>query len=411
MKKIIVVGGGAAGMFAALAAAKGKNSVTVFEKNEKLGKKLFITGKGRCNLTNAGDMEDLFYHVVTNRKFLYSAFYAYDNNRVIDFFEQNGVKTKTERGGRVFPESDHSSDIIAALKRTLKQAGVQVRLKTKVEEVMMEMGLCTGVRLANGERIYSDEVIVATGGISYPSTGSTGDGYVFARKCGHTVEEPEPSLVPFTAKESYVSALQGLSLKNVRITIKHGAKTLFEDFGEMLFTHYGVSGPLCLSASSVAGKALKGQELSMAVDLKPALTNEQLDRRLLRDFDVNINRQFKNAVQGLLPQKMQPVIIELSGIPAEKKVNEITKEERSRLLDILKAFPVTLTGLRGFDEAVITRGGVSVKEVNPSTMESKLVSGLYFAGEVLDLDAMTGGYNLQIAWSTGYLAGSSAGEG
>lgn len=409
MKKIIVIGGGAAGMFAALAAAEGKNTVLLLEKNEKLGKKLFITGKGRCNLTNAGDMDDLFAHVVTNRKFLYSAFYTCDNNRVVDFFEQNGMKTKIERGGRVFPESDHSSDVIAALKRALKQAGVQVRLNVRAEGIMTEMGFCTGVRLADGERIYADEVIVATGGISYPSTGSTGDGYVFARKCGHTVEEPEPSLVPFTAKESYVMALQGLSLKNVRVTVQNGTRVLFEEFGEMLFTHYGVSGPLCLRASSVVGTALKEQELSMRIDLKPALTAEQLDRRLLRDFDASLNRQFKNAVQGLLPQKMQPVLIELSGIAADKKVNEITKEERGRLLALLKAFPVTLTGLRGFDEAVITRGGVSVKEVNPSTMESKLVTGLYFAGEVLDLDALTGGYNLQIAWSTGYLAGISAG--
>lgn len=410
MKKIIVVGGGPAGMFAALAAAEGKNEVLLVEKNEKLGKKLFITGKGRCNLTNAGDMDDLFAHVVTNRKFLYSAFYAYDNTRVVDFFERHGVKMKTERGGRVFPESDHASDVIAALKRALEQAGVKIRLQARVEGVMAEMGLCTGVRLADGERVYADEVILATGGVSYPATGSTGDGYVFARKLGHTVEEPLPSLVPLTAKEHYVAALQGLSLKNVRVTVKDGKKTLYEDFGEMLFTHYGVSGPLCLSASSKAGKALKERELSMAIDLKPALTPEQLDRRLLRDFEANINRQFKNAVQGLLPQKMQPVLIELSQIPADKKVNEITKEERLRLLSLFKAFPVTLTGFRGFDEAVVTKGGVSVTEVNPSTLESKLVSGLYFAGEVLDLDAFTGGYNLQIAWSTGYLAGSSAGS-
>lgn len=409
MKKIIVVGGGPAGMFAAIAAAKGGNSVILLEKNEKLGKKLFLTGKGRCNLTNAGDMDDLFSHVVTNRKFLYSAFYACDNFRVVDFFERHGLKTKTERGGRIFPESDHSSDVIAALKRALKDAGVDIRLKTRVEGIMSEMGFCTGVRLADNERLYADEVILATGGVSYPATGSTGDGYVFARKCGHTINEPEPSLAPFTAKEGYVTALQGLSLKNVRVTIKKGKKTVFEDFGEMLFTHYGVSGPLCLSASSIAGKALKEQPLSMTIDLKPALTNEQLDRRLLRDFEANINRQYKNAIHGLLPQKLQPVMIELSGIPAEKKVNEITKEERVRLLSLLKAFPVTLTGLRGFDEAIITRGGISVKEVNPSTMESKLLSGLYFAGETLDVDAMTGGYNLQIAWSTGYLAGTNAG--
>lgn len=407
MKKIIVVGGGPAGMFAALAAAEAGNAVTLIEKNEKLGKKLFITGKGRCNITNAGDREDLFAHVVTNRKFLYSAFYACDNFQVIDFFERHGVKTKTERGNRVFPESNHSSDVIAALKRALQESGVKVRLLTRTESIMTEMGFCTGVRLEGGERVYGDAVILASGGVSYPKTGATGDGYVFARQTGHTVKEPEPSLVPFTVKEGYVTDMQGLSLKNVRVTIKNGKKTLFEDFGEMLFTHFGVSGPLCLSASSIVGKVLKKQPLFMWIDLKPALTKEQLDRRLLRDFEDNLNKQFKNAVQGLLPQKMQPVFIGLSGIPADKKVNEITREERAGILSLLKAFPLTLTGLRGFDEAIITRGGVSVKEVNPSTMESKLLSGLYFAGEVLDVDATTGGYNLQIAWSTGWLAGSS----
>ncbi len=407
MKKVIVVGGGPAGMFAALAAAEAGNAVTLIEKNEKLGKKLFITGKGRCNITNAGDMDDLFDHVVTNRRFLYSAFYACDNLRVIDFFERHGVKTKTERGNRVFPESDHSSDVIAALKRALNEAGVKIRLLTRAESILSEMGFCTGIRLEGGERMYADAVILASGGVSYPKTGATGDGYLFARQAGHTIKDPEPSLVPFTVKEGYVTAMQGLSLKNVRVTVTDGKKTLFEDFGEMLFTHFGVSGPLCLSASSRVGGLLKKQPLFMWIDLKPALTKEQLDRRLLRDFEANINKQLKNAVQGLLPQKLQPVFIDLSGIPADKKVNAITREERAGLLALLKAFPLTLTGLRGFDEAIITRGGVSVKEVNPSTMESKLLSGLYFAGEVLDLDATTGGYNLQIAWSTGWLAGSS----
>ena len=407
MKKVIVIGGGPAGMFASLAAAEAGIAVILIEKNEKLGKKLFITGKGRCNITNAGDMEDLFDHVVTNRKFLYSAFYACDNFRVIDFFEQHGVKTKTERGNRVFPESDHSSDVIAALKRALQEKGVKIRLFTRAERLAVADGRCRGVYLAGGEYLQADAVILATGGISYPSTGSTGDGYIFAKNSGHTVKEQEPSLVPLVTEETYVTEMQGLSLKNVRVTIKKGKQKVFEGFGEMLFTHFGVSGPLCLSASSLIGKELKKQKLLMEIDLKPALTAEQLNRRLLRDFEANLNKQFKNAVQGLLPQKMQPVMIALSGISAEKKVNEITKEERSHLLSLLKAFPLTLTGLRGFEEAIITRGGVSVKEVNPSTMESRLVSGLYFAGEVLDLDAMTGGYNLQIAWSTGYLAGSS----
>ena len=407
MKKVIVIGGGPAGMFAALAAAQKGHSVLLLEKNEKLGKKLYITGKGRCNITNAGDMDTLFANVTTNRKFLYSAFYAYDNFRVIDFFENHGVKTKVERGNRVFPVSDHSSDVIMALSRALQQAGVTVRLHTKVDGLLVKENRVQGVKLADGKTEYADAVILATGGFSYQSTGSTGDGYVFAKNCGHKVTDIEPSLVPFTTRESYVTDMQGLALKNVRVTIRRGKKIVFEDFGEMLFTHFGVSGPLCLSASSLVGKELKKQELTMTIDLKPALTTEQLDQRLLREFEDNKNKQFKNSIHGLLPAKMLPVILELSGIDPEKKVNEITKEERSGLMHLLKAFPLTLTGLRDFNEAIITRGGISVKEVNPSTMESKLVSGLYFAGEVLDLDAMTGGFNLQIAWSTGYLAGDS----
>lgn len=410
MKKVIVIGGGPAGMFAALTAAEDGHAVILLEKNEKLGKKLFITGKGRCNLTNAGDMDALFANVATNRKFLYSAFYAYDNFRVIDFFEKHGVLTKTERGNRVFPVSDHSSDVIAALRKALMQAGVQIRLYTKAAGLLTGDGRIQGVLLENGERLLGDAVVVATGGCSYQSTGSTGDGYLFAQKCGHTIVRLRPALVPFTAKEAYVTDMQGLTLKNVRVTVLRGKKVLFEDFGEMLFTHFGVSGPLCLSASSAAGDLdFEREGLEMRIDLKPALSAEQLDKRLVRDFLNNQNKQFKNAVHGLLPAKMLPAIIALSEIDPEKKVHAVTREERGRLGALLKAFPVTLTGLRGFEEAVITRGGVSVKEVNPSTMESRLVSGLYFSGEVLDLDALTGGFNLQIAWSTGYLAGNSIG--
>lgn len=407
MKKVIVVGGGPAGMMAALSAAENGHSVILLEKNEKLGKKLFITGKGRCNITNAGDMDALFENVVTNPKFLYSAFYAYDNFRVIDFFETHGVKTKTERGNRVFPVSDHSSDVITALSRALKRAGVLVKLHTKVTGLWIEGGTVLGVVLEKGKKISADAVVLATGGCSYQSTGSDGDGYTFAENCGHTVTERRPSLAPLTAKESYVKELQGLSLKNVKVTVKKQKKVLYEAFGEMLFTHFGVSGPLILSASSLVGKELENGELAMRIDLKPALSAEQLDRRILRDFDANKNRAFKNAIQGLLPGKMLQAIPVLSGISPDKKVNEITKEERGRLTALLKAFPVTLNGMRGFDEAIITQGGVSVKEINASTMESKRVLGLYFAGEMIDVDALTGGFNLQIAWSTGFLAGSS----
>lgn len=407
MKHVIVIGGGAAGMFAALAAAGKGHQVSLFEKNEKLGKKLFITGKGRCNLTNASDMDTLFSNIISNPKFLYSALYTYDNFRVIDFFEAHGVKTKIERGNRVFPVSDHSSDVIFALKKALENAGVSIHLFTKVQKLVVEDKMIRGVLLEDGREISADAVIITTGGISYPNTGSTGDGYLFARECGHKVTELFPALVPLIAKEPYVTDMQGLSLKNVRISIRKGKKLLFEEFGELLFTHFGVSGPLVLSASSYIGKVLKKQELDMRIDLKPALSVEQLDKRLLRDFKENHKKQFKNSLNGLLPAKMIPVFLSLSGIDTEKKVNEITKEERKRLLDLLKAFPVTLTGTRDFHEAIITSGGVSVKEINPSTMESKLVSGLYFAGEVLDLDAKTGGFNLQIAWSTGFLAGNS----
>ncbi|MCM1259297.1 MAG: NAD(P)/FAD-dependent oxidoreductase [Roseburia sp.] len=407
MKKVIVVGGGPAGMFAALAAAECGHSVTLLEQNEKLGKKLYITGKGRCNITNAGEMENLFQNVMSNPKFLYSAFYGCDNFRVIDFFENHGVKTKIERGNRVFPVSDHSSDVIFALDKALKQAKVQIKLNTKTEKILTEDNRVEGVLLFDGTRIKADAVILATGGFSYQSTGSKGDGYRFARETGHEVTTLYPSLVPMTAKEGYVTDLQGLSLKNVQVTIKNDNKALYQDFGEMLFTHFGVSGPLILSASSKVGKILLEKELSMYIDLKPALTKEQLDHRLLREFGESKNKQFKNVLNSLLPAKMRSVVQNLCEIDQEKKVNEITREERNGLITILKQFPVTLTGLRDFNEAIITKGGVSVREVNPSTMESKIVSGLFFAGEVLDLDALTGGYNLQIAWSTGYLAGSS----
>lgn len=417
MNKIIVIGGGPAGMFAAIAAAESGSQVTLLEKNEKLGKKLFITGKGRCNITNAGDMDNLFANVMTNAKFLYSAFYAYDNEQVIDFFERNGLRTKKERGNRVFPVSDHSSDVIATLQKVMREKKVKVMLHTQVNRLLVETSvgdesksIVTGVQLTDGTSMQADAVIVATGGFSYQTTGSTGDGYRFAKEVGHTVTDIRPSLVPFLAKEDYVRQMQGLSLKNVEVRILNGKKLLYQEFGEMLFTHFGVSGPLLLSASAAIKPSLTAGELSMFIDLKPALTEEQLGHRLLREFDEAKNKQFKNSIGGLFPAKMIPVMLEISGIDPEKKVNEITKEERRHFIGLIKAFPVTLCGLRDFNEAIITKGGIKVKEVNPSTMESKLVPHLYFCGEVLDLDAMTGGYNLQIAWSTGYLAGNSAAQ-
>ena len=409
MSNVIVVGGGAAGMMAAVFAARNGQNVQLLEKNEKLGKKLFITGKGRCNITNAADIEDLFTAVISNPKFLYSGFYSFTNQQVIDFFEELGVKTKVERGERVFPVSDHSSDVIAAFSRELKSLGVSVSLHTEVKELLCEQDKVCGVLLTNGKKMKADAVIVATGGISYPSTGSTGDGYRFAKEAGHRVTELLPSLVPMEVRQWYAKELQGLSLRNIEIRITDGKKKLYEEFGEMLFTHYGVTGPVILSASSVVGKTLRKKELTLHIDLKPALSEEQLDKRILREFDANHNKQYKNSIDSLFPAKLKPVMIELSEIEPEKKVNEITKEERQRLVHLIKDFTMTLTGLRGYNEANITKGGVSVKEIDPGTMESKIIKGLYFAGEVLDLDAVTGGYNLQIAWSTGYLAGINAG--
>ena len=409
MSNVIVVGGGAAGMMAAVFAARNGQNVQLLEKNEKLGKKLFITGKGRCNITNAADIEDLFTAVISNPKFLYSGFYSFTNQQVIDFFEELGVKTKIERGERVFPVSDHSSDVIAAFSRELKLLGVSVSLHTEVRELLCEQDKVCGVLLTNGKKMKADAVIVATGGISYPSTGSTGDGYRFAKETGHRVTELLPSLVPMEVRQWYAKELQGLSLRNIEIRITDGKKKLYEEFGEMLFTHYGVTGPVILSASSVVGKTLRKKELTLHIDLKPALSEEQLDKRILREFDANHNKQYKNSIDSLFPAKLKPVMIELSEIEPEKKVNEITKEERQRLVHLIKDFTMTLTGLRGYNEAIITKGGISVKEIDPGTMESKKMKGLYFAGEVLDLDAVTGGYNLQIAWSTGYLAGINAG--
>lgn len=409
MSKVIVIGGGAAGMMAAAAAAENGHEVILLEKNEKLGKKIYITGKGRCNVTNACDMEEMFDNICTNPKFLYSAVYGFDNTRVMDFFEQAGCRLKVERGNRVFPVSDHASDVIAALQRQLNKNGVKVCLHSEVKAVLTDETnkQVIGVRLKNGIQYEAEQVIVATGGLSYPTTGSTGDGYLFAKSCGHNIVECSPSLVSLHVKEDWCRLLMGLSLKNVKVTLKENGKLLYEDMGEMLFTHTGVSGPLILSASSIYTAKCSGKPVSLIIDLKPALTVEQLDKRLLREFEDNKNKQFKNCLGGLFPARLIPVMIPLSGIEPEKKIHEISREERKRFGALIKALPLTVIGTGGYEEAVITKGGVCVKEVNPSTMESKLVKGLYFAGEVLDVDAYTGGFNLQIAWSTGWLCGSS----
>lgn len=407
MHKVIVAGGGAAGMMAAIQAARVGKQVLLLEKNEKLGKKLFITGKGRCNVTNGCDVEELFTKVVSNHRFLYSSFYSFTNQDTIDFFEELGLPLKRERGDRIFPVSDHSSDVIRALSREMDRLGVEVRLNTEIDTIIIEENEIKGVRLKNQKTELADSVIITTGGYSYQTTGSTGDGYTWAKKAGHKVTELSPSLVPVHIKEDYCPRMMGLSLRNTGFKAMVGKKKIYEDQGELLFTHFGISGPLVLSFSAYAKKYLD-KDLKVILDLKPAMTKEQLDARILRDFKEKINKQYKNSLDDLLPKKMIPIIIEASAISPEKKVNEITREERSRLVTLLKEFTLTVTGLGTFKEAIITKGGVAVKEVDPGTMESKLVKGLFFAGEVLDLDALTGGYNLQIAWSTAYLAGQNA---
>ncbi len=411
MSSVIVTGGGAAGMMAAYAAAQYGHKVVLLEKNDKLGRKIFITGKGRCNVTNACGQDELFDHVVSNPKFLYSAFYDLDNRQVMELIRNAGCPLKVERGERVFPVSDHSSDVIAAMERLLRKAGVEVRLCTTVSEVLTGDGQVTGVRTTDGRVLTASAVVLATGGLSYPATGSTGDGHRMAKGLGHTVQECRPALVPMEIREPWCSLLQGLSLKNVTLTMGCGTKKIWQGFGEMLFTHFGISGPLVLSASSFYHKCKKPEEVTVTIDLKPALTAEQLDKRILRDFEQNPNKQFKNVIGSLYPAKLTPVMIELSGIDGDKRIHEITRQERDRLIEKTKKMQMHVSGLRDFTEAIITQGGVKVKEVNPSTMESKLVKGLYFAGELLDLDAVTGGFNLQIAWSTGHLAGSSIPDG
>lgn len=397
-------------MLAAIVLAQRGYSVHVFEQNEKLGKKLYITGKGRCNLTNACESaEELLGAVVSNPKFLYSAFHRFDNHQAMEFFEELGVPLKVERGGRVFPCSDKSSDVIRALERKMKELGVKIHLKSRIEKLLVnsEENIIQGIRLENGAVEKGQRVLVATGGMSYPCTGADGSGYRFARSAGHEVVQPVPSLAPLLVQEGYVRHLQGLSLRNIQFSVWEEKKCLYQEFGELLFTHQGVSGPVALSASAAMGRRLKERPLTGRIDLKPALSEEQLDARILREFDKNPQKQLKNVISALYPSSLTPVIISLSGVAPGKTVSNVSRQERRKLLEMTKAFPMTIMGTAGFKEAIITKGGVSIGEINPSTMESKKVSGLYFIGEVLDLDAVTGGYNLQIAWSTAWAAGNA----
>lgn len=408
MAKVIIIGGGAAGMIAAYSAALTSKQVILLEKNEKLGKKIFITGKGRCNLTNASDMNTVMENVVSNKRFLFSAFKKFTNEDIMRLVEENGTKLKIERGNRVFPVSDHSSDIIKSLENALRALNVDIRLNTKVDSLIIENDICKGVIIGKN-KIMADAVIVATGGMSYQATGSDGDGYRFAKEAGLSVSNLYPSLVPFNIEGERIKALQGLSLKNVHVYIYNEKKLVYDEFGEMLFTHFGVSGPVIISASAIIGnKNIKGYRL--CIDLKPALDEEKLDERILRDFTEQKNKSLKNSLNKLFPAKLIDEVIYQSKIDPEKKVNLLTKEERQRLVHATKNLEYVISSTRGFNEAIITKGGVEVSQINPKTMESKKIKGLFFAGEVLDLDAFTGGYNLQIAWSTGYAAGEGAGE-
>lgn len=409
--KIIVVGGGAAGMMAAAAASDTCGDVTLIEKNEKLGKKLFITGKGRCNLTNACDSDGFFDSCMKNGKFMYSSFYGFTNDAVMDFFEGLGVALKAERGDRVFPVSDRSSDIIRALEKKLKNNGVKIRLNTGLSSVDIRDGSVRGVITSDGSILEADRVILALGGRSYPGTGACDDAIRIAMDLSIDTVPFEPVLVPLVTEESFVKDLMGLSLKNVSAKLMCKGKKIYEGFGEMLFTHFGVSGPLILSASSYIRPDMYKTGISLHIDLKSALADKQLDERILRDFADEQNKQFANSLNKLLPSKLIPVMVSLSGIDPHKRINEVTRGEREGLVRLMKDFKLTVTGNRGFDEAIVCRGGINVREVNPSTMESKKIKGLYFAGEMIDVDALTGGFNLQIAWSTGHLAGVSAAEG
>jgi len=414
LMKVIVIGGGPAGIMAAISAARDNSEVVLLEKNNSLGKKLLITGKGRCNITSSIDINEFIKNIPGNGRFLYSSFQNFTNNDIIELIEKNGIKVKEERGNRIFPVTDKAEDVLKCfIKEMKKYPNIEIKTLAKVESILTENGKAIGVKLESGEKLYAEKVILATGGKSYPLTGSNGDGYEMAKKLGHTIENIRGSLVPLTADKRLCQSMQGLSLRNVRIQIKdiEKNKKIYDDFGEMLFTHFGVSGPTILSSSAHLlrykdiDKLLKEGKIKLFIDLKPALSNEELDLRIRRDFEEIKNKEFKNSLEKLLPKKMIYTVLSLTKKDLNKKVNSITKEERTRLVELLKNFEIILDGFRPVEEAIVTAGGINIKEINPKTMESKLVEGLYFAGEIIDVDAYTGGFNLQIAYSTGFTAG------
>lgn len=411
MTQVLVIGGGAAGLMAAVSSAAAGADVTLLEKMPQLGRKLMITGKGRCNITNACDMREMITMIPGNGKFLFGAFHKFTNRDIIELLERNGLPVKTERGGRVFPQSDKALDVVKTFEKILKQYHVQVELHTRVKKLHVKNGRTSGAETTAGKFFPADAVIVTTGGASYPRTGSTGDGYELAKAAGHTIIPPRPALVPLESDDEEIRALQGLSLKNVRATLLEGEKELGTEFGEMLFTHFGVSGPIVLTLSRFAASAWQKNPdalLDLSIDLKPALTDEQLDHRIQRDFQKYSRKQLKAGLHDLLPQSIIPAVIDRACLAPDREVNQITRKERQRLVETLKHFTVPLTGTRPLAEAIVTAGGVSTKEISPSTFASKLVPNLYFAGEVMDVDGYTGGYNLQAAWSTGYVAGQNA---